>query len=612
VLAAFIAATAAGITGLRQSQALVAQTHFYQDLLAANSQLTTGDTFLQLMVTKLGDTLADATAPNPSVETLATDTSALQGLAARYSAILSSYAGNQLFSQHAEDVSLLNEGGHALLLTQQQTLVSSVERTWQVYQSAQTEVIQAVMARNPATAAAMLRAQAEPTNTDAHSAMNALVQFNGRVATAVNDAALVEQHALVVTALVAALLAVLAIGLVGWVISETLVRRLMDLRRVTLAVEDGDLEKRVEVVGRDEIARVSASVNGMLNAIVGLLDITRRQRDALVNAAERLFADIRVAGAGDLRVNAEVSNDPIGMLANAFNFTIGRFRRFVVRTQSAQEQLDVLARQGLEHTETFLRVLAVSPVSSPPSAPSSPSARGNDASEPTPRRNDRADAPAAPALPRLVERTRELVHQERHRDLSQSWHGALEYAEQIYLSAGRVSQLTRAAHLALQQRSAPDIEAALRSQVEELRTMGHTLNALASLAKSAHEHATARNPQLEEALDQLARAAQVEALPTPVPSWRPSYSSQPRDASAAQVPLELMAQQATVFAQDTYTLVRHMLRITHEMRASAAPFRRQAGFQDSALSIPGVELLETAPDALSASAPAGRMRFLAE
>ena len=121
------------------------------------------------------------------------------------------------------------------------------------------------------------------------------------------------------------------------------------------------MEQRVEVVGRDEIADVTASVNGMLDTIVGLLDVTRRQNDAMVNAAERLFADVRVAGAGDLRVNASVSSDPIGMLANAFNFTGGRFRWFVLRTQTAVEQIEVMLRQQVDRAETMLNISSANP-----------------------------------------------------------------------------------------------------------------------------------------------------------------------------------------------------------------------------------------------------------
>jgi methyl-accepting chemotaxis protein len=607
LLAATIAAAAAGITGLRQSQALASQTRFYQNLLAANSQLSNGDTFLQLMNTKLGDTLADATVPNPSAETLATDKAALQGLADRYNAILANYVRNQLYIQHPEDMALLTAGGHALLLTQQQSLVASAARTWQVYQAAQTQLIQAVTAGNTATAATLLRAQAEPTNADAHSAMSALVQFNGRVAASVDDAALVEQHALVVTALIAALLAVVSIGLVGWVISNTLVRRLTLLRRVTLAVEDGDLDTRVEVMGKDEIAHVSAAVNGMLDAIVGLLDVTRRQRDALVNAAERLFADVRVAGSGDLRVNAAVSSDPIGMLGNAFNLTIGRFRRFVVRTQSAQEQLEVLARHGLDHTEAFLRLVADSPTVPPPSSPS----RTSVGSEPALQWRQRGYIPAAPAtpLPQLADRARELMRQQRGRDERQPWHGALEFAEQLYLSVGRLSQLTLAANAALEQRSARDVDVALRVQMEEMRMMSRTLAALAALARQAHQHAMATHPQVEEALDQLVFAAHTATLPTPTPPTRSAYSSWPVESSAAPMPPEDIVQQATIFAQDMSAFARQLLRITHEMRASAAPFKRQPVQEDSDLSIPG---LDPASGPFSESAPGGRMRLLIE
>src|SRR6266566_2062308 len=95
----------------------------------------------------------------------------------------------------------------------------------------------------------------------------------------------------------------------------------------------------------------------MLDTILSLLEESRSQRDALTNAAEHLFTDMRVVSAGDLRVNAPVSNDPIGMLANAFNFTVGRFRRFVLRTHGAVEQIDVIVRHEIERAETFLQAV---------------------------------------------------------------------------------------------------------------------------------------------------------------------------------------------------------------------------------------------------------------
>jgi hypothetical protein len=93
-----------------------------------------------------------------------------------------------------------------------------------------------------------------------------------------------------------------------------------------------------------------------LNTIVGLLEEARLQRDALTSAADCLFSDMRIAGAGDLRVNATVSNDPVGMLANAFNLTVGRFRRLVMRIRTSIQQIDVVFRQEIKHAESSVAV----------------------------------------------------------------------------------------------------------------------------------------------------------------------------------------------------------------------------------------------------------------
>lgn len=282
-----------------------------QLLLQWNTNLSTGNNLVQLMNTEVHQTLLDASVPNPSRETLASDQAAVASLASRYEAILASFVQAGLLSTHPDEVSLLSEANHGGEVAQQQTLTSSALRTWHVYRSAQQAVMQDIAAVDPDGANVLERAQGEPTNADTLSALRTLIQFDGRIASSVHDVAAVEQQYQLISALVAAVLAFLAIGVVGWVISNTLVRRLLALQSVTQAVEQGQMETRVQVAGRDEIAEVSDSVNGMLDTIVGLLDVAQRQRDALVAAAERLFSDVRIAGSGDLRVNASVSSDPV-------------------------------------------------------------------------------------------------------------------------------------------------------------------------------------------------------------------------------------------------------------------------------------------------------------
>ncbi|MBV9021422.1 MAG: HAMP domain-containing protein [Ktedonobacteraceae bacterium] len=355
--AALIAAFVTGVIGIERSQSLSRQSDFYQSLLEANTALTTGANFLQLMNSETHAVLDTASASSPSQETLNQEQNAVQMLTTRYDNTLTTYVTSNLLTQHPDQVNLLDEAGHSIQVTQQQTLASSALRTWHLYSTSQQEILQNVKQGNIEQAQLLERAQGEPTNADARSALSALIQLDTRLAVSVRDAASVEEQMQILTTIIAAILAFVAIALVGLFISGTLVRRLKKLRQITQAVEQGQLHARATVIGRDEIADVSASVNAMLETIIGLLEETRRQRDALTNAATHLFSDMRLVSAGELRADATVTNDPIGLLANAFNFTISRFRRFVVRAQSTIEQMEVIAQHELARSEVFAQIM---------------------------------------------------------------------------------------------------------------------------------------------------------------------------------------------------------------------------------------------------------------
>ncbi len=377
LLAALLATIVTGTLGLQRVQSLNKQAAFYHDLLQMNTTLNTGANFLQLMNSQLHVTLSDATAAQPSQETLHSDQKAVQGLSSRYASILADYLGHHLIRQNADEASLLSEAGYDGQMQQQVVLIGSALRSWQVYQAAQKQILKDIASVTPAALADaqyLEHSQGEPTNADALSSLRALIQFDGNITTLIQAGADAERQTQLITTIISSIVTFLGIILVGWLISSTLVRRLRELRRVTRAVEQGRLHERVTVIGSDEIADVSDSVNAMLEAILSLLEETRRQRDALTNAAEHLFTDMRVVSAGDLRVNAPVSDDPIGMLANAFNFTVGRFRRFVLRSQATAEQLDVVARREIERTEAFLQAIhKFTPLPSTPTSQSTPS-----------------------------------------------------------------------------------------------------------------------------------------------------------------------------------------------------------------------------------------------
>jgi HAMP domain-containing protein len=370
-------------------------------------------------------------------------------------------------------------------------------------------------------------------------------------------------------------IAFLCIVGVGWIISDTLVRRLNGLRHVTQSVEQGDVGQRVHVVGRDEVADVSASVNGMLDTIVGLLEVTRRQRDALTNAAERLFTDVRLAGTGDLRVKAAVGGDPIGMLANAFNFTVGRFRRLVLRTQTSVEQLDVLARQQMERAEAFYTASQHYALS-----------RGGSG-------RIREQAPEGSRVARMTEHSdarRQVNHgRELVRRIARDGAGGHskelhDYAEQSYLSAGRISQLAMSAMNALEQRSARTIEQALYAQLAELRTLGALLAQIGGAAQSIQQNSTRQLADLDATLESILALAVDSSLE---PSAVSASSPLPPNVSASLSPGELQ-RLAEAFARDVAQMARQVNVLTQELRSGVLPFRLDATVEEgSDLYVPG-------------------------
>jgi methyl-accepting chemotaxis protein len=543
LLAAVIAAAAAGVPALQRAQSLSNESSFYQSLLQWNTTLSTGNNLVQLMNTEVHQTLLDASGPNPSRETLTTDQAAVAALEMRYDAILTSFVQAGLLSTHAEEISLLSEANHGGEVVQQQTLTSSALRTWHVYRAAQDAVMQTIAAGNVDAANTLERAQGEPTNADALSALRALIQFDGHIAASVHDVATVEQQDQLITALVAAVLAFLGVGAVGWVISETLVRRLVALQTVTHAVGQGRMETRVHVAGRDEIAEVSISVNGMLDTIVGLLDTAQRQRDALVTAAERLFSDVRVAGSGDLRVNASVSADPIGLLGNAFNLTVGRFRRFALRSQATAEQMDVAAR----HLHDRVRVYVTAAHHITTSAGAAGGAR--------------AEWEADTEFTRHLEYVRSLAEKATAKGTAGRAEVMLDLAQKAHLSARRLYQLADSVISQLPQGADGGLA---HIQIEELRILGGILARLGAEAQAALTTGDVTGSTLVEAVDRLGVLARSGA------SGTLGAQAVEGDLDGQVSELVRLIQN---FAQDADALARHLGYITSDLRDGLASFR---------------------------------------
>ena len=134
-----------------------------------------------------------------------------------------------------------------------------------------------------------------------------------------------------------------------------------DLQQQFNAVIQGNLSARASVYSEDEFGLLSSSFNQMSRVILTTTSEAQRKAQEQEQAKEdlqrqviRLLDDVEGAARGDLTVQAEVTADVLGAVADSFNLTIQNLREIV-------EQVSVAARQvskGSTENESFARSLS--------------------------------------------------------------------------------------------------------------------------------------------------------------------------------------------------------------------------------------------------------------
>ncbi|KST69460.1 methyl-accepting chemotaxis protein [Mastigocoleus testarum] len=138
-------------------------------------------------------------------------------------------------------------------------------------------------------------------------------------------------------------------------------RTTQDLQNQFNAVRQGNLNVQATVYSEDELGQLATGFNEMARVIfTTTYEATRKaqeQEEAKENLQRqviRLLDDVEGAARGDLTVQAEVTADVLGAVADAFNLTIQNLRDIV-------QQVKVAAREvtkGATNSETFARALS--------------------------------------------------------------------------------------------------------------------------------------------------------------------------------------------------------------------------------------------------------------
>ncbi|MEO1210987.1 MAG: methyl-accepting chemotaxis protein [Cyanobacteria bacterium J06638_20] len=147
----------------------------------------------------------------------------------------------------------------------------------------------------------------------------------------------------------------------GWVTTRQMKRSADNLQRQFNAVSQGNLNARATVYAEDEMGQLATGFNQMARVILTTTSEAQRKAEEQEQAKEdlqrqviRLLDDVEGAARGDLTVQAEVTADVLGAVADSFNLTIQNLREIVEQVKTAARQV----AKGSTENEIFARSLS--------------------------------------------------------------------------------------------------------------------------------------------------------------------------------------------------------------------------------------------------------------
>ncbi len=147
----------------------------------------------------------------------------------------------------------------------------------------------------------------------------------------------------------------------GTVATKQLSRSTSNLQSQFDEVCQGNLNARATVYSEDDFGRLSTGFNQMAQVMMTTIGELQRKAIELEQAKEdlqrqviRLLDDVEGAARGDLTVQAEVTADVLGAVADSFNLTIQNLRQIVQQVKVAAKQVN----KGAKDSEVFARNLS--------------------------------------------------------------------------------------------------------------------------------------------------------------------------------------------------------------------------------------------------------------
>ncbi|MGB8346523.1 MAG: methyl-accepting chemotaxis protein [Ktedonobacteraceae bacterium] len=348
--ATFIPAAIIFLLGLVYLNTLTTRGHDMQTSYQAIQTATAQSTNLQLINADLTSYFSTIYAARGSAgdmsNTAVSLSNGITNLQANFGQGLQQYKQNFTIAASPQMVGihniLLGEDSSDAIATQQQQLLAAIEPEWTGYLQAQNQTVLDLKANLPysKTHRDLLNAQNlyQPLAASWQKIVSLTKQIGKDVATVSGG----QTSQIILVTVIAILFSVLVVATVGYIINLTISRPLVQLAALTRRVSKGETSARAPTQGYDEINIVASSMNKMLDNIVRLAQEAQGQRDALQGQVEKLVSEVSGVGEGDLRVQAEVTADALGVLADSFNYMVEELSSLIVRVKMVAQEVDDL------------------------------------------------------------------------------------------------------------------------------------------------------------------------------------------------------------------------------------------------------------------------------
>jgi twitching motility protein PilJ len=188
----------------------------------------------------------------------------------------------------------------------------------------------------------------------------AAVALGGQLLSPVNSRAAVRNSGLAMAA---------AAGLAGFAMTKVMEGKSAKYRSQTMAdlkaqfevLRAGNFTAQATVYSQDEFGLLATDFNQMVKGLSETTGEAQRKAQEQEQAKEelqrqviRLLDDVEGAARGDLTVQAEVSADVLGAVADSFNLTIHNLREIIQQVKTAAQQVN----KGATDSESFARDLS--------------------------------------------------------------------------------------------------------------------------------------------------------------------------------------------------------------------------------------------------------------